>query len=604
VLWLIVPVAAVAAGAVYIYVRRERLGAHGVALAALRTLALACLLALLGNVTREIVTPRGPATVLLDASLSLQAAGGQWQTALDTARALAAGGAILLRFGDGVTPFDSGPPTEGRSLAEPALRVGAARAGPVFLVTDGELTDYGTLPPELSRAASIVLLPRDTLPDAALVDVAAPRAATQDDSVTIAITVSTWGALADSVGVIDVSVGSRNMARRRVALPPSPGTARRIVTLPPGTLPAGTHVLAVRLTVTGDREPGDDLRQRVITVTALPTVVLLARPPDWESRFLARELPGIVRSTVRSYAEVVAGRWVDMETAAPVSEDRVRAAARQAALVVTRGPDGFTRSAPVAWRWPGGVDADDHAAGDWYVTGPGATPLAGRLGAVEWDSLPPLSAVSPTARADRVWDVLGARLGRRGPARPVVVGRDSGGARTLVTHGEGLWRWALRGGAAQEGYRALLAAGTDWLLGSPRTRGAGRLTAPDVVQRGLPIVFRWRGDSAPATMDVELAGSDSTRDLTLVLDANGAADVQLDPGVYRWRATGPAAASGTVVVEPYSDELHPAAVTASGSHAAAPRRAAVGVRASWWVYALAIGALVVEWGWRMRRGLP
>ncbi len=603
-LWLILALGVVAAGAVYVYVRRERLGAHGLALAALRTLALASLVALLANVTREVTAGRGPATVLLDGSLSLQAAGGRWRAALDTARALAAGDGTVLRFGDGVAALDTTPPTAGRSLVGPALRVAAARGGPVFLVTDGELGDFGTLPAELARVADVVLLPRDTLPDAALTEVGAPRAATEDDSVTITVTVSTWGALGDSVGVLEVSTGTRRLARRAVVLPPAPGTARRSVTLAPGTLAAGTHVLDIRLTAPGDREPRDDLRQRIITVTALPTVVLLARPPDWESRFLARELPRVVRSAVRGYAEIAPGRWVDVETAEPVSEARVRQTARQAALVVTRGPEGFTRGAPVAWRWPSDAGAGNGAAGEWYVSGPGATPLASRLAAVEWDSLPPLVAVSPTTESDRVWVVLGARLGRRGPARPVVVARDSAPARSLVTAGEGLWRWALRGGAALEAYRTLLAAGTDWLLGSPVVRGRGRLSASEAVARGIPVVFQWLGDSAPPTVDVEVTGSDSVWRMALALDAHGAAEASFEPGVYRWRTMRPAGATGLVVVESYSDEMHPAPVAAFAPGLVPVRRAAVGVRASWWVFALAVGALVIEWGWRMRRGLP
>jgi hypothetical protein len=604
VLWLILPVGVVAVGAVYVYVWRERLGVHGVALAGLRTLALACLLALLGNVTREIATAPGPATVLLDASLSLQAAGGRWGAALDTARRLAAGGGVVLRFGENVASFDTTPPDAGRSLAGPALRVAATRRGPVLLVTDGELSDFGTLPTELTRTADVVLLPRDTVPDAALTEVALPRAATADDSVTITVTVSTWGALDDSVGLLEVSSGARRLARRSVTLPPAPGTARRSVTLPAGTLPAGAHVLDTRLSVAGDREPRDDLRQRAITITALPAVVLLARPPDWESRFLARELPLVVRSAVRSYAEVAAGRWVNMETGESVSEDRVRAAARQAALIVTRGPEGFTRGAAVAWRWPAAGDVGGGPDGDWYVTGPGATPLAGALGAIEWDSLPPLPAVLAATDGDRVWSVLAARLGRRGPGRPVVIAHDAVRSRLLVTQADGLWRWALRGGAALEGYRALLAAGTDWLLGSPQVRGHGRLRAAEVVSRGLPVVFQWLGDSAPAAVDVDLTGPDSTWRVTLALDGNGAAQTHLEPGVYHWRAAGPAAASGIVIVEPYSDEWHPGPVTASGQRAVPVQRAAVGVRALWWVFAVAIGALLVEWGWRIRRGLP
>lgn len=603
-LWLIVALGIMAAGAVYVYVWRERLGARGLALAALRTLALASLVALLVNVTREVTAGRGPATVLLDASLSLQAAGGRWRAALDTARTLAAGDGTVLRFGDGVAPLDTAPPTAGRSLAGPALRIAAARGGPVVLVTDGELGDFATLSAELARVADVVLLPRDTLPDGALTDVGVPRAATEDDSVTITVTVSTWGALGDSVGVLEVSTGTRHLARRSVVLPPAPGTARRSITLAPGTLAAGTHVLDIRLTAAGDREPRDDLRQRVITITALPTVVLLASPPDWEGRFLARELPRVVRSAVRGYAEIAPGRWIDVTTAEPVSAARVRQTARQAALVVTRGPAGFTGGAPVAWRWPGDATEGDGAAGEWYVTGPGATPLASRLAAVEWDSLPPLVAVSPTTGSDQTWVVLGARRGRRGPARPVVIARDSAQSRTLVTAGEGMWRWALRGGAALEAYRALLAAGTDWLLGSAVARGRSGLTAGEVVARGLPVVFQWLGDSVPPTVDVEVTGSDSTRRITLALDAHGAAETHLEPGVYQWRAVSPVGATGLVVVESYSDELHPGPVAAFAPGLVPLRRAAVGVRASWWVFALAIGALVIEWGWRMRRGLP
>jgi hypothetical protein len=363
-------------------------------------------------------------------------------------------------------------------------------------------------------------------------------------------------------------------------------------------------VLDIRLTAAGDREPRDDLRQRIITVTALPAVVLLARPPDWESRFLARELPRVVRSAVRGYAEVAAGRWVDVETGEPVSEERVRQAARQAALVVTRGPEGFTRGASVAWRWPSDAREESGAAGEWYVTRPGATPLASRLAAVEWDSLPPLLAVSPTTDSDRAWVVLGARQGRRGPARPVVVARDSAQARTLVTTGEGMWRWALRGGAALEAYRALLAAGTDWLLGPAAVRGRGRLSASEVVARGLPVVFQWLGDSVPPTVALNVTGPDSTRRMVLALDPRGAAEAFFEPGAYQWRAVSPAGATGVVVVEPYSDELHPGPVAAFAPGLVPARRAAVSVRASWWVFALAIGALVIEWGWRMRRGLP
>jgi hypothetical protein len=77
----------------------------------------------------------------------------------------------------------------------------------------------------------------------------------------------------------------------------------------------------------------------------------------------------------------------------------------------------------------------------------------------------------------------------------------------------------------------------------------------------------------------------------------------LDPGVYRWRAAD-LNASGLVVVEEYSDEFvaRPVAVPAGSAWQPPTRR--VGARETWWMFALALGALVVEWAWRIRRGLP
>jgi hypothetical protein len=74
--------------------------------------------------------------------------------------------------------------------------------------------------------------------------------------------------------------------------------------------------------------------------------------------------------------------------------------------------------------------------------------------------------------------------------------------------------------------------------------------------------------------------------------------------VYRWRAAdGPE--RGLVVVEEYSDEWRPATPTlASQPGAVGDERREVGARDRWWLYVLALGALVAEWAWRRREGLP
>ena len=349
-----------------------------------------------------------------------------------------------------------------------------------------------------------------------------------------------------------------------------------------------------------------------MTVTALPAVVVLVSPADWEGRFLVRELTAVTDAAVRGYARIAAGRWVDMRTHQPVDAVGIRRATDDAALLVIRGDAAADRltarpSDRPTWSWPAGTGDARMVEGDWYpVRDVPASPLGGRLGAVEWDSLPPLAGLVPVTPTDTEWIGLTARLGRRGAERAVLVGRDSGGVRQLVTTGEGLWRWALRGGAAHEAYRTLIAAGVDWLLGSGALRRRERLTATRVVERGTPVVFRWAGDRLPADgLPIELTGVDTALRDTLMFDAEGRARVSLDPGVYRWRAPAVTGASGVAVVEEYSSEFPPSGVTV------APRAPAhglaaflVGARDRWWLFVLVIGALVGEWAWRIRRGLP
>jgi hypothetical protein len=476
----------------------------------------------------------------------------------------------------------------------------------VYLVTDGELEDGGTVPEALLAGVTPIVLPRETVPDAAIRDLSLPRSVSAGDSLEIRVEIVTRGALPDSTAVLEIALADRVLVRRRVPLPPPPGAGHRTVVLPPGALGPGTHVLDVRLVTAGDREPRDDVRRRLVTVGAVPDVVLVASPPGWESRFLARELADVTGSTVRAFAEIVPGRWVDMRTGRPVPDARVAEAVRGAVLVIRlgdrRGAPWVARTARAIWIWPAGADA---LAGDWYPATPvPASPLAGRLSGVEWDSVPPVAAMLPLAPPPETWVALSARLGRRGAERPLLLGRDSAGVRTLITAGDGVWRWALRGGAPREAYRALLAVGVDWLLATGRTAGIARMSATEVVPRGVPAAFRWRGDSVPTTpIRVTLAGADSTRTADLAFDGGGEARILLEPGVYRWRAAD-VGAGGLVVVEDYSDEFVARAAAVPAGVAWTGARRLVGARETWWVFALALGALLVEWAWRIRKGLP
>src|SRR5207253_368110 len=159
----------------------------------------------------------------------------------------------------------------------------------------------------------------------------------------------------------------------------------------------GWQVLEVRLGgVAGDPEPRDDARLFVLEVKPQPSVVLLASPPDWETRFLARTLEDVARVPVRTFIEAEPGgsRWRDAATLESRAQSDVARAVAGAALVIEAGdPATFSRFSPKGGvlLWPGTRRLD----GDWYVQPPpsGPSPLTGALAGVAWDSLPPATSL-------------------------------------------------------------------------------------------------------------------------------------------------------------------------------------------------------------------
>ncbi len=587
-----------------VYLRFERLGLAGAGMALLRTAGVAALALLLVNPARPAPPGSAPATVLLDGSLSMA---GRWREALDSARALAGRSGSIYRFGARVAPADTLPPEDGSTRLADALRLAQGRPGPIVVVSDGEIEDADALEPSLLAGVRVVLLPRTPQPDAALLDVSLPERLARGDSLPVDLTIGTSGPLGAGTARLEVSLDGRVVLRRELDLPPAPGTARRHVVLGPGVLAPGLRLLSVRVTATGDAEPRDDERERWIEVAAQPGVVVLAAPADWEMRFLARELSDIAPGSVRGYAEVQAGHWVEMHRLSPVPAASVAQAAA-AARVLVGGASALpqVKRGQGQWRWLGADSARASIEGDWYPsTGVQPSPLAGRLTAAAWDSVAPLLGVVPAVPGPGQWVALSARLGRRGGERPLVLGGDSAGTRILTTAGEGLWRWALRDGAAREAYRSLLAAGLDWLLGTGSERSVAALTATPSVPRGTPVLFRLEGDSVTDSVQVQVTDGRAAQGVTLHFDAQGTARVWLPPGAYRWSASKPSVTAGAFVVEAYSDEFPPRPVTLRPG-GGAPRAGldVIYARQRPWYFGMVLLALVGEWIWRHRRGLP
>ncbi|HEV8401019.1 MAG TPA: hypothetical protein VGQ18_14410 [Gemmatimonadales bacterium] len=576
----------------------------------LRATAVLALVLLLWNPTAtRALAPDAQPIVLLDASLSMT---NEWRAALDSARALAGrGGALVWRFGDRVAAFDSAAPGEGTSHLAPALEAAAARGGQVIVVTDGAVDDALAMPSDLLRRPRIVLVPRPPFFDAFVASVDGPRRVTSSDTVRLRVSYGAAGkrdaGRGTGTATLVVSSAGRHLTTRRVSLPDS-GTLSTDITLPPSLVPRpGWQVLDARLEGGGDPEPRDDARQFVIEVSPQPAAVLFASPPDWETRFLARALSDVARIPVKTFVETEPGRWRDAATLAPAAPADMRRAAQGARLVAMAGDPERSRAfvppsaALLVWTTARGGGQ----AGDWYVERPSPSPLTSVLAGVVWDSLPPAVAVGETPRDSGVITVLTARLARRGSPRPIVTLEPRGRHATVAA--AGLWRWAFRGGASAEAYRAVIAGLTDWLLGAGEGRRERAVPVALETPNGLPLSWRWTGTGEARPLPIDLQSEKGARRDTLRFDAAGRAELRLPPGAYHYSlGTAPSATErGVVVVEEYSDEWRPAAPSVTAQPGLpAERVALIGLRDRWWLFAIAIAAFAAEWAWRRRQGLP
>ena len=312
-----------------------------------------------------------------------------------------------------------------------------------------------------------------------------------------------------------------------------------------GTAPA-TRYFEVRLTgFARDGESRDDMRRTAATVSQASAITLLSDAPDWDFRWLVRTLSAGSGVPVHAYIRLGPAGWRDARTMRAVTDATVRAEASNAALVVAHGTsDGVEATARMArratWRWvtvPKQMDAS--ANGDWYVAAPEfASPVGGALAGVPPESLPPLEMVLDLRSDSVAWTGLVAQLDRRGRSRAVVEGLMQGDRRVVSLGVSGLWRWASHGGVAQEGYRALTASLTDWLLED---------------HAGAPAALAALRDSL----------------------AQGAGEFL-----------------------PRAPSLHSQPGTQAASFAEPEP-----LRFSPWAYVVALGALVLEWVLRRRRGL-
>ena len=534
--------------------------------------------------------------VLLDASLSMGAAGGRWSEA----RALAAGTGEVRLVGAAATDT---MPLAGRSLLAPAIAGAGSGGRRVIVITDGEVEDADAIPQDLLALTSVRVLERRAADDVAIARVEGGTRVTPADTLRLSVEVESFGTASPRTLPVIARAGDRVWLRGAVTLDAS-GRGRTVLTGPVPAVGAGSHVLTVGLEGANDAEPRDDVRLMVVTVVPTPGVVLLASPATWESRFLLEVLRDVAALPVRGYLELNAGTWRRAGDLGPVSRDDVVKAARGADLLVTLGapnialggarPRGILTLPVPAMR--------DPLPGDWYVSVAPASPLSGAFAGLAVDSFPPGTALAGLSPAPADWVGLTAQAGRRGAVRPVVVGRDSAGIRRITVGLDGLWRWAFRGGSSEQGYRALVASSVSWLLGGMDAASGRARPLRQVAEQGRPITFQWVAGGAPQAIPIDLTGPSGTRRDTLVFDGAGRAELLLPTGGWRYRLGG--GGEGMLAVEVFSSELLPRPRTLSAREAGeSPRGTTIPLRTWIWLFGIGVVAFGGEWMARRRLGL-
>ncbi|HEX5004259.1 MAG TPA: hypothetical protein VFV65_03035 [Gemmatimonadales bacterium] len=591
---LLIPLAA--SLALITYLRLEPKGPRMWVPMACRAVAWAGLGALVANPGCPAGADARAPLVLLDASLSMSADSAGWARASDTARTIGR----VRWFGD-PRPWTDSLPIRGRSDLAPALASAVSLGRRIVVVTDGELGDGADLPPELARAAGFVVLPRVPSRDLAIVGVSGPPRATVGDTLAVLAELRLDHAASAESVTVAATWGGRTLGRAAARIHPGT-TVPVLLRVGSRALPAGTQFLRIGVVGATDAEPRDDARLIAVTMSATPGVVVLARPGDWDARFLYRTLRDVAGLPVKGYVELAGERWHDMDGLAEVPTGAVRAAARGADLLVVRGEAPALERESRArglLRWPSG----SAAPGEWYATSAPASPVGLAFLGVPLESLPPATGLHPLAPDSGSWVGLTVQAGRRGAARPVIVGRQAGARREVTVGAEGLWRWALRGGPSGDAYRAMMAAAVSWLLGTPESGSADARVVHPVVEQGMPLVFARSADSITA-LPVTFEGAGQALDDTLRFSGDGRALVWLPPGIYRYRLGGSRGGAGVAAVDTWSREWLPQPATVAERAGPASGLGEPSTARQWpWLYALVLLAFAGEWLVRRRLGL-
>lgn len=627
---LVLGVLAAFAISAFIYLRREPAGRGRPILIALRAASLLLIMLLLLDPHVPGSAERSHRTrVIVDASLSMRL-GGAWERAV--VEAASADGDVLLTGSEvrstSIDSLRALEPFMGRSRVLPALQSAAeANAGRVLLVTDGAIDDAADVARWLP-ALGIVLDVRNVagadVANRAISEVDAPAWA--ESGKPLILRIRRAALRADARGSIIVRQNGNVVARTE---------GDTVIFMASGPADGGL----VRFDVayeTGDSIPDDDVRSVYVFISDKPAgVAIVSFDPDWEPRFLHPVLDAALGLPVRTFLRLPAGIYIrgggGLEAGTRADENEVLRAAGDADLLVLHGLSGaappwaqhYARTGRRLIIFPGeaGIPAPVQTSGaleaDWYISPDlPASPITSLLAGMDISALPPLNSLQSTTLAENAWTPLFAGRTPRGGQSPVVTGEERDGRRWAVALGRGYWRWAFRGGSAQDAYTRLWGALAGWVV-QDRAQVAGSAIRP--LQRAVPRAtpLRWVAPGLAADSFVlALSGNGAESRSVLVAEpGDTAVSAALAPGHYTYdiRAFGGgteiARSTGPLTMESYSPEFIRRVVDldamkrAPAALAGGRRGVARPLHTFAWLYVLLVALLCAEWILRRRWGL-
>lgn len=582
-----------------------------------------------------------PRWVVLDGSRSMEAEaqtgqGALWDLAVARATELAAQGYRILLVEDQPRVVTAEALTGRRpggsvSAMTEALTVVAEAGGQdVRLLTDRRISDplgVSDAGRRLGLSVQIEELP-EAAPNLGLDALAIPPAVESGGEAVVAFDVR-GEAVSDSV-TVSLTLDGLEVAREVVTAPQGGGVTRveMEVRIPRGS---GNRRLVVALE-DKDGFPYDDQRVGLLRVDPEETgVFVVGFRPDWEPRYLFPLLREVTGLPSQGFLRIGPDRFAPLDgvNRESIDAEGIYRRIERAQLVVLTGVDESVGRAlgPRLGRVgrlllipadPSGaalvgLNAAPASGGEWYIGPVPPSPIAGGISGLVGEDLPPIGSLMRLREPSGVVGLTVQTQGAGQPA-PALVLQTRGNARTVTALARGTWRWASRGGPAEEDYRRLWSSVAGWLLAdAPSGSGLGVRPVESIQQLGPAQSWFARGHEGDSlTITVRDGSGGVVVDTVLMVSEAGA--FQLAPlpvGEYTYTASATAEAApltGRFEVEGFTDEMlkRPVdearlRVVGSGSRGSTSGRRPF--RTSPLPYLLILAILCMEWAGRRRLGL-